>query len=248
MAKRPYLGICTYCLESFDRLTWDHVLPVSWYPDSTPDDTEKWKVPACRECNENLGRIEEDLLLRLGLCLEPDSISSLGISHKALRAVSPHYAKNERDRRIRERKRKKLLGEVVHFEEAPEEGLLPHFGPLPWLKYDGYHAVLIPQENLKSYTEKLVRGMALILDERLLDDEYEIDLHIIREDDDRKALELFEGRSSLYHRGLGFIVRRMVREDEKAWMYAFEIWGRLKFYAVVHPGDLHRLKEQFGAA
>lgn len=248
MAKRPDPGICTYCLGSFDRLTWDHVLPLSWYPDSTPDDLEKWKVPACIECNRRLGRIEEELLLRIGLCLEPSSISSLGISHKALRAVSPHYAKNERDRRIREQKRKKLLGEVKHFEDPPEEGLLPHFGPLPWLQYDGYHAVLIPEASLKSYTEKLVRGMSLILDGRMLDIDYEIDLHVIREDGDREVLGLFEGRSNLYHRGLGFIVRRMVREDDRAWMYAFEIWGRLKFYSVVHPGDLHRIEQDNNAA
>jgi hypothetical protein len=248
MAKRPRPGNCTYCLRFSNKLTWDHVLPVSWYPDSTPADMEKWKVPACRECNKSLGRIEEKLLIRLGLCLEPNSISALGISHKSLRAVSPQYAKNERDRRIRERKREKLLGEVIHFDEPPDEGLFPHFGPLPWLRYDGYHAVLIPEVALKSYTEKLVRGLSLILDGNLLGENYQIELYVIQEDGDRRVLQMFEGRYNLYHRGLGFIVRRMVREDDKAWIYGFEIWQRLKFYAVAHPGDLEELKAQFGVA
>jgi len=230
------------------KLTWDHVLPLSWYPDSTPEDIEKWKVPACRKCNEELGRIEEELLLRLGLCLEPNSISALGISHKALRAVSPQYAKNERDRRIREGKRKKLLEEIIDFDDVPEEGLLPHFGLLPWLKYDGYHAVLIPEKHLKIYAEKLVRGMSLILDGLLLGDEYVVDLHVIKEESDHEATNLFEGRSSLYHRGLGFIVNRMVREDHKSWIYSFEIWQRFKFYTVVHPGDLEELQQKYGAA
>jgi hypothetical protein len=248
VTKRPSPGICTYCLRSSDCLTWDHVLPLAWYPESTPDDIEKWKIPACRDCNEKLGRIEEDLLLKLGLCLEPNFISSLGISHKSLRAVSPHYARNERDRRIREGKRKKLLEEAMHFDKIPEEGFLPHFGPLPWLKYHGYHAFLISEGNLRQYAEKLIRGMSMILDGILLDDGYQFDLHVIRESGDREILESFEGRSKVYHRGLGFIVRRMTREDCKAWIYAFEIWERLKFYAVVHPGDLDQLQAQFGTA
>ena len=248
MAKSPDPGTCTYCLRFSNKLTWDHVLPVSWYPKSTPADIEKWKVPACKKCNKDLGRTEEELLIRLGLCLEPNSISALGISHKVLRAVSPQYAKNDRDRRIREGKRKRLLGEVIHFDEPPEEGLFPHFGPLPWLSYDGYHAVLIQQDALKSYTEKLVRGMSRILDGNLLGEKYKIDLYVINEEGDREILQMLEGSSNLYHRGLGFIVRRMVREDGKAWIYGFEIWQRLKFYAIVHPGDLEELKAKFGIA
>jgi hypothetical protein len=26
---------------------WDHVFPISWYPDTTPPDLEKWKIPSC---------------------------------------------------------------------------------------------------------------------------------------------------------------------------------------------------------
>jgi hypothetical protein len=179
--------------------------------------------------------IEEDLLLRLGLCLEPNSISALGISHKTLRSLSPQYAKSEKDRKIREGKRQKLLGEVVHFETAPAEGLMPHFGPLPWVSYSGYHAVLIDQDSLRRYAEKLVRGMALIIDSRLLGPEYRIELHVIREDAERETRALFREKGSVYHRGLGFIVRRLTREDDRAWLYSFFIWERLSFYASVHP-------------
>jgi hypothetical protein len=146
MSKRPNPGNCTYCLEFSEKLTWDHVLPVSWYPDTTPNNIEKWKVPACRKCNREFGRVEEELLLKLGLCLDPQSIASLGISHKVLRAVNPAYAKNDRDKRVRERKRNKLLKEAVHFDKLPENGVFPNFGPYDNLIYHGYHAVLIPEE------------------------------------------------------------------------------------------------------
>jgi hypothetical protein len=248
MARRPPPGKCTYCLRHFDKLTWDHVLPLSWYPSSTPHDIAKWKAPACTECNRRLGQVEEDLLLRLGLCLEPQSISALGISHKAIRAISPQFAKDERGRKARELKRQKLLGEAIHFETPPQEGFLPHFGPLPWLSYDGYHAVLVREDTLRQYAEKLVRGMALVLDNCLLGPEYKIDLHVVRQEGDRQMLKLFDGRSQLYHRGLGFVIRRMVREDDQAWMYAIHIWERLRFYVVAHPGDLREPEGNRGAA
>jgi hypothetical protein len=94
----------------------------------------------------------------------------------------------------------------------------------------------------------LGRGLSLILDGNLLGEEYQIELYIIRENGDRRVLQMFDVRSNLYYWGLGFIVRRLVREDDKAWIYGFEIWQRLKFYAVTHPGDLEELKAQFGSS
>jgi hypothetical protein len=74
-------GKCVHCLGYFNDLTWDHVLPVSWYPD-IPSDLEKWAAPSCVSCNKKLGRIEEELLIKLGLCLDPRDKHSLGIPEK----------------------------------------------------------------------------------------------------------------------------------------------------------------------
>ena len=76
MAKRPEPGKCIHCLVEFEKLNWDHVFPESWYPDTTPNDLYKWKIPSCIKCNDDYGRIEKDLMIRIGLCLNPGNPSS----------------------------------------------------------------------------------------------------------------------------------------------------------------------------
>ena len=89
MAKRPPAGKCVHCLKYSDNLTWDHVFPQAWYPDTTPPNIEKWKIPSCPRCNREYGKLEEDLLWRLGLSVDPKDQKSLGITNKVLRSTKP---------------------------------------------------------------------------------------------------------------------------------------------------------------
>jgi hypothetical protein len=244
MPSRPTSGKCIYCLDDFNELTWDHVLPISWYPESTPRNIEKWKVPACLECNKHLGNIEEDLLLRLALCLDPKSIASLGIPNKALRSVNPLYGKNEKDKKIRELKRIKLLEQISHREQLPEREIFPNFGPQTGLIYpNGYHIISIPENLLQSYNQKLVRGMSYVLDKIFLSKDYSIELIIVDQNhsDIQPLQELFRNHSALYNRGIGFVVKRISEEKGKAWIYEFTIWQKLKFYSVVQHISLEAI-------
>jgi len=56
--------------------TWDHVFPRSWYPDNTPKDLEKWQVPACQPCNANYGKLENQLMILLGMCVDPSKAAA----------------------------------------------------------------------------------------------------------------------------------------------------------------------------
>src|SRR3569833_975591 len=62
MPMPPQPGRCVHCLSYHESLTWDHVFPVAWYPDTTPEGTEKWKVPSCEECNRSHGETENILM------------------------------------------------------------------------------------------------------------------------------------------------------------------------------------------
>ncbi len=106
MAKKPDPGRCVHCLQFHDELTWDHVFPESWYPDTTPEDLEKWKIPACLPCNKDYGRIEEDLLIKLGLCIDPKNHRGAGIAFKAVRALRSDYGKNDKDANLRRQNEK----------------------------------------------------------------------------------------------------------------------------------------------
>jgi hypothetical protein len=94
-----------HCLAYLENLTWDHLFPVSWYPASTPENLEKWQVPACEQCNSEYGNVERDLLEGIGLCFDPDELAAAGISRKVLRALDPSQAKDEQEARIRKAKR-----------------------------------------------------------------------------------------------------------------------------------------------
>ena len=102
--ERPMPGRCVHCLKLFDELTWDHVLPESWYPEVV-DEIEKWQIPACEVCNTELGKIEENLLVKLGLCLDPKELASLGIPDKVLRALNLTKGRDARDPTLEEHPR-----------------------------------------------------------------------------------------------------------------------------------------------
>ena len=80
MSKKFTNTRCVYCLRFFKKLTSDHVFPKSWFPDTTPQNMEKWQIPSCENCNTEYSKIENDLLQRFGMCVDPDSIAAKGIA------------------------------------------------------------------------------------------------------------------------------------------------------------------------
>jgi len=128
MVKKFGSGKCVHCLQSYDILTSDHVFPRSWYPETTPNDLEKWQIPACKKCNEKYGKIENDLLLRFGLCLDRTREGAKGIPEKALRSINPKAGKNLKDSYHRQRIRQKTLREALVANEIPKTAILPGFG------------------------------------------------------------------------------------------------------------------------
>jgi hypothetical protein len=69
---------CVHCLKEAGD-TMDHVFPKSWYPDSTPENMPKPKVPSCKKCNNDLGKIEDIVFNKLAPCIDPHKIAALGI-------------------------------------------------------------------------------------------------------------------------------------------------------------------------
>ncbi len=71
-----------HCLADSVERNWDHVFPESWYPQTTPSNLEKWKIPSCIRCNSALGMMEDRLLIQLAHALDPDHPGSAGIYDK----------------------------------------------------------------------------------------------------------------------------------------------------------------------
>jgi len=237
MPKRPSPGKCVHCLRYFDVLTWDHVLPESWYPVGVTE-IEKWEIPSCETCNKELGKIEENLLIKLGLCLDPKDLKSLGIPDKVLRSLNPVHGKNDRDRKYRKGKREKILRGIRVSNKLPEQGIFPHFGPLPGVEYREFPSVLLDQDELKKFAEKITRGIAYVADKSFIDENYEIELFIIDQQKEGEFEKLAGLSGEVFDRRPGLFVKRtLVENDPVSGFYSIEIWGRFKMYVSVATKD-----------
>src|SRR5713226_6442926 len=112
-SRRLGPGGCVYCLKSVDRRNRDHVFPSSWYPDNTPQNVKRPQVPSCYDCNNCFSAIENDLLLRFMFCFGWTDARAEGIPNRALRSVDPAHAKNEKDRKHRLAKRRRVFREIA---------------------------------------------------------------------------------------------------------------------------------------
>lgn len=234
--KRPPIGKCVHCLTDNVHRNWDHVFPKSWYPDTTPCDLEKWKIPSCYKCNEEYGVLEEDLLLRLAFCVDTDAEEASGISTKVLKSIDGHSASNPKEASIRIAKRKKLLAELLHGDDIPQEGTYPGFGEHWNRPKDDQVAINIPAHSFHRLTEKIVRGIYFIEDKHFIEPPYSIEFYALEDKSATPINELLARFGNEYARGPGILIKRAVEPTEGVTaIIAIEVWGKFKMYAVVKP-------------
>ena len=237
MAKKFTNTHCVYCLRFFKKLTSDHVFPKSWYPDTTPLNLEKWQVPACSECNSKYSKIESELLQKIGLCLDPTELKSLGIAEKVIRSLNPENAKTVTDSVHRQKQREKILKALVPGHKISEEAVFPGFGPPPDMTINEQMGFVVPEKQLKVLGEKLVRGITYVKYKRCIDQNYKVFIYTHEENAQLLVDEI--GRSGQeHHCGPGVHIRAaFVQNDPPRGLFDIEIWGKLRIYSVVLPRE-----------
>jgi len=201
-----------HCLVPLTRPTSDHVFPKSWYPDTTPDNLGKWRIPSCPRCNADYGKLENYLLIRIGLCLDPDDPRSLGIVEKALRAIDPTAAKNERDRIHRERKRQQILKEAFFGQEMPHQATYPNFGDIWGQRRSEQIALRISAKTVARLTEKIVRDIMFLEDGEHIEPPLAIHSYAIQDDKASPIKTFLKRRGTVYAREPGIVVSRAVSD------------------------------------
>ena len=129
--KRPKSdGRCVHCGKNPEKLTKDHVFPDSWYPESTPGTVQHWTVPACLPCNGELGLVEKEVFVRLGLCVNPQKVAATGISKRVIRSLGIRAeGLDEDEKRIRAALKDEVLRGAKPFAEEDRPHILPGTGP-----------------------------------------------------------------------------------------------------------------------
>jgi hypothetical protein len=236
MGQRPPPGKCVHCLEHFEELTWDHVFPAAWYPDTTPEEMEKWQVPACLACNREYGKLEDELLWRLGLCIDPATAAASGIAEKALRSIRPECARDEKDRQAREARRAKLVRELEFTKGLAPGGYFPNFGPEGGKLLPGMLRVLISAEQLIRLGEKIVRGLTYILDGTFVMPERAVQIYFVENEQAADVIALIKKNGSRHHRGPGIAAERAIPVDDTALaLFMIDIWARVRIFGSILP-------------
>lgn len=236
MARRkpPPVGKCVHCLTDNVPRNWDHVFPKSWYPDTTPTNISKWVIPSCYKCNKEYGEIEQDLLMRLACCVDPKTAAASGIYKKVLRSMDARYAPNQKEARIRIARRNKLLAEMLHGDQIPEDGAYPGLGER-WGRPKGAQvAMMITASSFHRLTEKIVRGIFFIEYSQYIEPPHSINFYALEDDGASEIIEMLTHFGKEYARGPGILINCAVTpEDGVSAIISIEVWGSFRMYAAV---------------
>jgi len=224
---------CVHCLKYSREITRDHIFPKSWYPDNTPSDLERWTAPACLDCNQKLGELEEDIFIRMAMCVDRKEIASSGISTKAMRALGIIRVNlSEKERGARNAKLKEMLKDL---QPVP-----PNIKPLPGFGWPAGHArndlpgIKIPV-HLDNVLEKIVRGLEHKLGNgRYVTSGYKLNTYIVKENSAQDVDQLIN-RGFIITHGPGFKIARNKSTDPKTVLYRVEIWNKLVMHASIIP-------------
>ncbi len=242
MSKIKLKERCVHCLKIKER-TDDHVLPKSYYPASVSGETKnQWVVPACQKCNNDLGKAEEELLTLLGLCLNSrtDTISpTSSISQKVLRSLNPKAASDERERRIREARTRKILQSIFP-TKGSTSGIFPNFGYHAGWTPEEQYGVPIPADLPEKVGRKLIKGIEHKLDGRYIDSSFDLNVYFCHEDTIRGVIRFIRKNGQKHTIAPGFEFYRVAFE-RRYFLYEIRIWDKFVIYGTMMKKPWWRL-------
>lgn len=222
------MGRCVHCLNPAGE-TRDHVFPRAWYPETTPEGVQRPTAPCCKPCNNKFGKLENYVLGRLGLCLDPSKAESAGIPAKALRAVGVGVESelSAKEKRMRAKLKTKLLSETMPYSQViGSPGILPGFGPHEGFPPESQLGISVSADALKGVCSKIVRGLEHHVADRYVEPPYVLDVFFIGNEAAEQLARRF-GPPSQYL-GPGFEVQRAPAQDDRGHvLYRIKIWDTL---------------------
>jgi hypothetical protein len=231
--SRKRSGRCVHCLQNGVQVTDDHVLPESWYPANAPLGVAKWTAPACVVCNGELGAIENDLLIRLSLCIDPEHPTTADIVRRGMRAINPDAGRPGVDERSRAAMLRKMQREAR--VGPPAALVMPNFEERWGRPPNEQTSIPISRKHLRRFGEKVVRGVHFHHGGRYIEPPLTVDVYPMGQRVAPRILEILgEEPGERFAVEPGIVVKRWVPADDPSWcVYLIDIWSTLKFWASV---------------
>lgn len=239
-------GRCIHCRNPLTEATKDHVFPSSWYPDTTPDEVQRWTAPSCAICNGHFGELEKKLLVLLAYCINPTLPAAQGLYERARRTMGIQVeGLSEEEKGHREALRHKLLSEVRPYSPDIQPHIIPGLGPHPEAPVSSQMQLMIKAEDIYAVVKKIVRGCEYWLSGgRIVEPPYDIEVFFPIEtpEDVSKLMAAFAlGPVFL---GPGLRIRRGAAQDDPlSVLYELVIWDTLTAYASILPPPTVHLTE-----
>jgi hypothetical protein len=181
-----------------------------------------------------MGKIENELLLKFGMCVALFAPGSLGIAQKAMRSVDPRYARNNHDAKRRQKRREKLLRETIDPTTIPLSSIFPGFGFHPGIDPAAQTAVTVSVAELEAFAQKVIKGTTWVVDGRYIEADYEIGIHFVRDRVSFPFYEPLKKYGKTYSLGSGLtVVRAVPDEDHLTGLYYIKIWQQVFLYGSV---------------
>jgi hypothetical protein len=146
--------------------------------------------------------------------------------------MKPTEARNERDRNVRGALGQRILGEKG--DAIPQSGTFPGMGEKWGRPRDEQVAILVPAASFRQITEKIVRGIFFIEDQKYIESPYEIDFFALDSNDGNSFRAIIDRFGTAYAREPGIVVRRAVApEDGLSSVFEIEFWRQFRTSATV---------------
>ncbi len=192
------------------------------------------EIPVCQRCNAAYGEIEQDVLLRVGLCINPLAMATAGIVPKVLESLDSSKAIDERDRHARQAKRDEIMNQMLVGSKIPNVGVYPNLGNRWNLPIHTLSAITIPAESVHKIFEKVTRGILYKRHGKFVEPPYSILTRPLEEADAGEFNTLLERFGTRHARGPGIVVTYAYNpEDNISSIYKFEVWQSFIYYAAV---------------
>jgi hypothetical protein len=218
--------VCIYCRND-SAVEEEHVFPDSWYPDTTPPNLPRLKVPSCGRCNDEWEKVERRLGQELAMAVTPGAPEVAGVVERLNRSWQPAQARKPKDREHRAARLQSMartmkwapptLGKPQVTVRTPA-GILLRASP----------ARLIDAPLRRLMAEKLIRGLHYAETKTPLDD---LTVHAKMLINEPVPYELRDVEAILGgippddRLGPGFSYKRLHAERISLW--AFLIWGQV---------------------
>jgi DUF2934 family protein len=231
-------GRCIHCQGTLTEPTKDHVFPSSWYPDTTPDEVQRWTAPSCKRCNEYFGRLEKELLIFLACCINPQKAAARGLYERVRRTMGIGVeGLTDEEKGHREARRRKLLSEAQPYSPEAQPHIIPGLGPHPEAPASSQLQITIEAETTYAVVKKIVRGCEYWLaGGRIVGPPYEIEVFLPSETPELVGKLMAAFALGPVYLGPGLRIRRGgTQDDSLSALYELVMWDTMTAYASILP-------------